>query len=598
MKHLANFMALILLLSVGACSSEEIISDRLIGNYETEISEIEAVIGKLQYEDSRTAVTMGDFSSSSIKLVWAEKDTIGIYPTDGDQLSFPITEGVGTNTCTFNGGGWALKNSTSYKAYSPFNRSYYYHKSNKLPVSILGQKQIGNGNADHLGKYDLQIAAGKTPTTGKISFEFKHQVCFIRMDLTAPRAATWKSITLESDALFTTEATINIASETPSIAATSTANEITLDLENVKTEENEIITAYMVVLPVNLTDKTLNVILTDSNGDDFKTTAVIANDYRNFKSGFARWIKADFFPSKNQIWYTSSDENVIIPDISYLGNIISNTYENGKGIIIFENNITNTSFSFKNSSSLTSITIPNSVTYVGFDSFRGCNNLTNIVIPNSVTNIGPNAFFDCSSLTNITIPNSVTIIQDRAFQNCSSLKKIIIPNKVSIEDYAFVNCSSLESITIPINVTNIGEGAFSGCCSFSSIIVEQGNAVYDSRENCNAIIETETNNLILGCKNTVIPNNVTSIEMYAFYKCNSLTNITIPENVTSIGFDAFWGCSSLSRVNIKAITPPTISIGAFTYCSNDIKFYVPAESIEAYKKADYWKNLNLLSDNQ
>ena len=201
-------------------------------------------------------------------------------------------------------------------------------------------------------------------------------------------------------------------------------------------------------------------------------------------------------------------------------------------------------------------------------------------------------------MTNITIPNSVTIIQERAFQNCSSLKKIIIPNKVSIEDYAFVNCSSLESITIPINVTNIGKGAFAGCCSFSSIIVEQGNAVYDSRENCNAIIETETNNLILGCKNTVIPNNVTSIEMGAFYKCNSLTNITIPENVTSIGYDAFWGCSSLSRVNIKAITPPTISIGTFTYCSNDIKFYVPAESIEAYKKADYWKNLNLLSDNQ
>ena len=478
MKHLANFMALILLLSVGACSSEEIISDRLIDNSETEISEIEAVIGKLQYEDSRTAVTMGDFSSSSIKLVWAEKDTIGIYPTDGDQLSFPITEGVGTNTCTFNGGGWALKNSTSYKAYSPFNRSYYYHKSNKLPVSILGQKQIGNGNADHLGKYDLQIAAGKTPTTGKISFEFKHQVCFIRMDLTAPRAATWKSITLESDALFTTEATINIASETPSIAATSTANEITLDLENVKTEENEIITAYMVVLPVNLTDKTLNVILTDSNGDDFKTTAVIANDYRNFKSGFARWIKADF-PPNNQIWYTSSDANIVTPEetTNFGVNIVSNIYKNGKGIITFDSNVTSigkNAFSFRKT--LTNIILPNSVNTIGNHAFYG-SSLESVILPNSITTIDSYAFASCSSLTNITIPNNVTTIGDHAFYNCGSLTGITLPNSITkIMDNTFDACTSLKNITLPNGTTSIYRYAFKGCTSLTDVIIP--NSVY------------------------------------------------------------------------------------------------------------------------
>lgn len=301
-------MALILLLSVGACSSEEIISEQSNVYTDAEITEIDAVIGKLQYEESRTAVTMGDFSNNFIKLVWAEKDTIGIYPTEGDQLSFPIVEGVGTNKCTFNGGGWALKTSTSYKAYSPFNRAYYYHDSDKLPVSMLGQKQIGNGNSDHLGKYDLQIAEGKTPETGKISFDFKHQVCFIRMDLTAPIAATWKSITLESDALFTTEATMNISSETPSLTAVSTDNRVTLDLEDVKTNTDEIITAYIVVLPVNLTGKTLNAILTDSENNSFKTTAVIANDYRNLKAGFARWIKADEFLSEIPYLTFSADD--------------------------------------------------------------------------------------------------------------------------------------------------------------------------------------------------------------------------------------------------------------------------------------------------
>ena len=287
-------MALILLLSVGACSSEEVISEQHVINSDAEITTIDAVIGKLQYEESRTAVSMGDFNNNSIKLVWAEKDTIGIYPTEGDQLSFPIVEGVGTNKCTFNGGGWALKTSTSYKAYSPFNRAYYYQKNDKLCVSMLGQKQKGNGNSNHIGKYDLQIAEGKTPSTGKISFDFKHQVCFIRMDLTVPVSATWKSITLESDALFTTEASMNLSSETSTLTGISTSNSVTLDLENVKTEKGETITAYMVVLPVNLTGKTLEMILTDSAGNDFKTTAIIANDYRNFKAGFARWISVAF----------------------------------------------------------------------------------------------------------------------------------------------------------------------------------------------------------------------------------------------------------------------------------------------------------------
>lgn len=288
MKSWVNALVPMLLLSMGACSSEDIISKE----FNAEITEIDAIIGKLQYEDSRTAVTMGDFNNNTISLVWAEKDTIGIYPTEGDQLSFPITDGIGTNKCTFNGGGWALKTSTSYKAYSPFNRAYYYQKTNNLLVSMLGQKQTGNGNSNHLGKYDLQIAEGKTPTSGKISFGFKHQVCFIRMDLTVPKATTWKSITLESDELFTTKASLNMS--TTSLAKTAEANSVTLELENVKTNVGDIITAYMVVLPINLTDKKLNVSLTDINGYKFTKKAVIANDYRNFKAGYARWISAIF----------------------------------------------------------------------------------------------------------------------------------------------------------------------------------------------------------------------------------------------------------------------------------------------------------------
>ena len=165
---------------------------------------------------------------------------------------------------------------------------------------------------------------------------------------------------------------------------------------------------------------------------------------------------------------------------------------------------------------LTTATIPATVTHNG--------------TTYSVTSIGEWAFCGCSALTSVTIPNSVT----------------------SIGDYAFYYFTSLTSLTLPNSVASIGEWAFEGCSSLTSIVVESGNTVYDSRENCNAIIETASNTLIAGCKSTTIPNSVTSIGGYAFYKCSSLTSITIPNSVTSIGDEAFAGCSSLTSIVVES----------------------------------------------
>ena len=137
----------------------------------------------------------------------------------------------------------------------------------------------------------------------------------------------------------------------------------------------------------------------------------------------------------------------------------------------------------------------------------------------------------------------------------------------SISDYAFYDCVFLTSVTIPNSVKSIGRQAFGGCYSLTSIKVEAGNSTYDSRNNCNAIIETATNTLIAGCKNTVIPNSVTSIGEDAFRCCSSLTSIIIPNSVTSIGEEAFYGCSGLTSVTIgSGVT--TISEDAFSGCTN------------------------------
>ena len=222
---------------------------------------------------------------------------------------------------------------------------------------------------------------------------------------------------------------------------------------------------------------------------------------------------------------------------------------------------------FFNCTSLTSVMIPNSVTRIREYAFAGCTSLTSITIPDSVTIIGEYAFGDCTGLTSITIPNGVKCISVMAFLDCTGLTSITIPDSVTIiGEYAFASCTSLTSITIPDSVTSIGRGVFSGCTGLTSIAVDENNTVYDSRNNCNAIIETATNTLIFGCKNTDIPNGVTSIGNDAFGDCSGLTNVIIPDSVTSIGDRAFSGCTGLTSITIPdSVT--SIVYGAFWGCS-------------------------------
>ena len=372
----------------------------------------------------------------------------------------------------------------------------------------------------------------------------------------------------------------------------------------------------------------------------------------------------------------SSLQNVTIrgeiSDVEYISSAPSNI--NGNVFKNCNNNLTVTfncasicEFCLFNSESVRSIVIGSEVTSIGRDAFTGtawynnqANGLvyagnfaykykgtmtsqTNLSIQYGTKGIVDRAFEGCSYLKSVTIPNTVTYIGNWAFWNCYNLKSVTIPSNVTyIGDCAFMNCG-LTSVTIPSNVTYIGNSAFTNSeyGEIANITVANGNTVYDSRNNCNAIIHSGTNELIVGCKNTVIPNSVTSIGSSAFDLCYNMTSITIPNSVTSIGNGAFNGCSGLTSINFPA-SVTSIDDNAFIYCSGltsitmpnsvtsignsafygcvnltsvtvDINtplaitsntfsnranatLYVPAGSKAAYEAANYWKNFKEINE--
>lgn len=221
------------------------------------------------------------------------------------------------------------------------------------------------------------------------------------------------------------------------------------------------------------------------------------------------------------------------------------------------------------------VQLPDSCTEVGENAFRDDKTIGKVILPDSVRKIGKDAFEGCSSLMSIDIYNSVVEIGDNAFANCSNLSEISIPDSVvKIGSGCFWNCSSLESLTISKYVREIGAGPLGRCSSLSSIVVDPENPMYDSRDNCNALIETASGRLIAGCNNTVIPNSVSVICKSSFMEIRDLANLEIPDSVKEIEENAFWACNGLKSLVIPS-SVEKIGAYSFVYCDSLRSITIP-----------------------
>ena len=210
---------------------------------------------------------------------------------------------------------------------------------------------------------------------------------------------------------------------------------------------------------------------------------------------------------------------------------------------------------------------------------------------------GDSITWTLDDLGNLTLSGSGEMwnngYDDSPFKDYEIRKATVKYGITSIGESAFLGCRGMTELTLPNSVRSIGGNAFRYCSGLINITVESGNSCYDSRDNCNSIIDTEFNTLIVGCKNSVIPNSVTSIGYYAFYGCSGLTELTLPDSVASIGDGAFICCSDLSKITSLAEIPPVCGSGVFDIVNKtNCELIVPEGSVAAYTRAEVWNEFS------
>ena len=278
MKQLERlFFVSIAALGLAACSSEMDVAGDAIGD----VKRVSMNVADFEWAEGEQTRTTAVNNGGSISFRWSAKDTVGIFPDKGDQVSFPIEEGAGTGTAVFNGGGWALKSQSTYVAYYPY--SFANRTGEAIPMTYEGQTQVGNDNLDNLTKCDYIVSSISTPSNGEASFQFKHMGALARFVLTVPEAATLTEFTLSSeDEVFPVGQTMNVRTNPVAITNKKMSKTISMSISGISASAGSTVTLYILLPAANLDAKSLTATLASATSE---YTATITG--KNYESGRA-----------------------------------------------------------------------------------------------------------------------------------------------------------------------------------------------------------------------------------------------------------------------------------------------------------------------
>ena len=637
MKKILSLLFPLAILISGGCQEE-------LQDNQPEYQDGRIFTAAFDQSETRTYVENGNL------LRWNAGDQISLFEGNTLNRQYKFDGETGDNSGTFSivskpfGTGNDLN--CHYAVY-PYASDVKITESGAITLTLPAEQSYAD-NSFGLGANTMVAVTQNADDT---FLKFRNVGGYLKLQLYGDNV-TVKSITLtgNNNEKIAGKATIAPAyGQSPTLAMSDDAKtSITLDCgEGVKigaTEETA--TAFWIVVPPTTFEEGLTITVTEVDGESFtKSTSNAVVVERNIIKPMAAFdVVIEKIPN-NQIWYTSTDGQIVEPysDEGFGAYIVSNTYENGKGIITFNGDITMIGrVAFHMCYNLKSIIIPDGVVLIDSHAFSYCSSLTNVTIPDSVIMINCWGFASCTSLANIIIPDSVTTIEEGAFSYCESLKDVTIGNQVTwIGDDAFYSCHSLTSITIPNSVTTIGESVFNFCDNLKEF---KGKFISDDGR-CLIIDGVLKAFAPASLTEYIIPNSVTSIGDFAFYCCNNLTSVTIPDSVTTIGESAFAAngstssslttitipdsvtsigsyaflfcdylksvtigksittigdgvfsdCYRLSIVYCKAINPPLMLdmdqyLGVFLGNASGRKIFVPRGSVDSYKWAKGWSN--------
>ena len=448
-------LATLITLLVSGCTQDELVK--------SESSNGRQFTASFEQNESRTYIEEGNL------LRWTAEDQISLFEGNTLNQQYQFTGKTGANGGYFNkinntfGTGNDL--GCHYAIY-PYASDIEITDSGVITATLPSEQSYAE-NSFGLGDNTMVAVTQNVDDT---FLKFKNVGGYLKLQLYGDDI-TVKTITLQGNSNEKIAGTATITATyggNPIVSMADDATEtITLDCgEGVKIGTTaEIATAFWLVVPPTTFESGFTVIVTDINEREFThtTSNEIVVERNVIKPMEAFKLEVETIPN-NQIWYTSNDGNVISPSTTdaFGSTIMSNTYEKGKGIITFKDDITIIGENaFNNCEALVSIIMPNTVTEIGAYAFGQCYSLTSITIPNSVTNIGEGALWLCDALTNITLPNSVTTIGESAFENCSAMTEMHVQATTppSLGKYVFNIVSQELKIYVPLNSKSLYEAA-------------------------------------------------------------------------------------------------------------------------------------------